>query len=252
MCNFTYRGLPALKLAREIISSGKIGKIYHFKGLYLQDFSLSEDFPFVWRMDEKMAGAGTMADKGAHVIDMARYLVGEIEEVCAQSVLFVKDRKINGKDAYREVTTNDGAVFIGNFKNGAIGMFEVSNMCAGRKNAMVLEIYGSNGAVKFDLERLNELEVYFQDDEEPYRGFRTINVTESSHPYVANWWPSGHLIGWEHTFVHQIYDFIKAIECGAKNESDFEDGMKCQQIIDALVVSDKLHKWVKTSEIKGE
>jgi predicted dehydrogenase len=202
-------------------------------------------------MDRKMAGAGTMADKGAHVIDMARYLVGEIDEVCAKSALFIKNRKVPGTGETKEVTTNDAAVFLAGFENGALGVFELSNMCAGRKNALILEINGSRGSIKFDLERLNELDVYFDGDDAQLKGFRTINVTESSHNYISHWWPSGHLIGWEHTFIHQIYDLIKAIEDDTENESNFYDGLKSQQAIEALDLSDRKHGWVKTSEIGG-
>lgn len=251
LCNFTYRGLPAIKLARQLIESGKIGEIYHFRGFYFQDFSLSPDFPFVWRMDKELAGAGIIGDKGAHVVDLARYLAGEIQEVCCQSAVFVKERKAAESGEKKTVTTSDAAVFLACFENGALGNFEVSNMSAGRKNALLFEITGSKGAIRFDLERLNELEVYFDEEEEGIKGFRKIHVTESCHNLVSHWWPSGHNLGWEHTFIHQIYGLVHAIETGTENESNFYDGMACQQVLDAAALSDQKHSWIAVNEIGG-
>ena len=245
MVNFTYRGIPAVRLAKQLVDEGRIGRIYHFKGLYQQDFSLSEDFPFVWRMDRNAAGAGTMADKGAHIIDLARYLAGEIDEVSCKSGTFIKERVVPGTAIRKEVTTNDAAVFICTFKNGALGLFETSNMSAGRKNALFFEINGSKGSIKFDLESLNELEVYFEEDEEIVQGFRKIIVTQPSHQYIKHWWPSGHILGWEHSFVHQVYEFLKAVEEDYMPSPGFYDGMKCQEVVDAIARADIEKKWVK-------
>ena len=249
MCNFVYRGVPAIKLAKSIINSGKIGEIYNYRAQYLQDFALSPEFPFVWRMDKKVAGAGIIGDKGAHVIDLARYLVGEINEVAAQSKVLMAQRKTADGTGVKNVTTSDTAIFMANFENGALGIFELSNMAAGRKNAMLIEINGSMGSIVFDLERLNELKVYYAKDDLAEQGFKTINVTEKAHEYMANWWPSGHILGWEHAFLHQLYELIRAVENDTQNESNFIDGMKCQRIVEAIAKSDEQHNWVKISEI---
>lgn len=249
MVNFTYRGVPAIRLAKQIIDEGKIGKIYHFNAFYQQDFCLNENFPFVWRMDKNLAGAGTMADKGSHILDLARFLVGELDEVACKSETFIKKRKMASTEEICNVTANDAAVFIGSFKNGALGLFETSNMSAGHKNALKIEITGSNGSINFDLERLNELEVYFEKDENNLKGFRKILVTEPTHPYIKNWWPSGHVIGWEHTFVHQIYEFICAVSENRQITPSFYDGMKCQEIVDAIANADENKKWVKINNL---
>jgi len=232
MCNFVYRGLPALKLAREWIRSGEIGEIYAFSGKYLQDFALDPDGLFGWRMDRAAAGAGILGDKGAHLVDMARFLIGEIGAVCVRSAQRIKTRR-DETGRFREVTTPDEAVFLADFHNGALGVFQVSNLCAGRKNAMLLEINGSKGSIRFDLERLNELDVYLEQDD--IGGFRTVNVTEKNHPYMSHWWPSGHALGWEHGFIHQFADFVSAIQNNTPNESDFNDGLQCQRVIDRLI-----------------
>ena len=243
MCNFVYRGLPALKLARSLIQSGRIGKIYSFTGQYLQDFALSPDCLFGWRMDQKRAGAGIIGDKGAHLIDMARYLAGEIVSVSARSAQLISHRR-DDTGMLREVTTPDAAVFMAIFANGALGMFQVSNMCAGRKNAMLLEVNGSSGSICFDLERLNEIRVHFEDDND-VPGFRTVNVTEKYHPHMSRWWPSGHSLGWEHGFIHQFAEFMDAVVNNTANESNFLDGVLCQHVVDAVALSDKRHEWVE-------
>lgn len=245
MVNFVYRSVPAVRLAKKLIEDGRIGRIYHFKGIYQQDFSLSEEFPFVWRMDKNAAGAGTIADKGSHIIDLARYLVGEFDEVSCKSETFIKERLEPGTGLKKAVTTNDAAVFISTFKNGALGLFETSNISAGRKNALLLEINGSKGSIKFDLERLNELGVYFDEDDGEVQGFRNIMVTQPSHKYMKQWWPAGHIIGWENIFVHQIYEFISAITEGYMPDPNFLDGVKCQKVVEAIVRADIEKKWVK-------
>jgi predicted dehydrogenase len=248
MVNFTYRGVPAIRLAKNLIDEGRLGSLYHFNAFYQQDFSLSEDFPFVWRMDKEAAGAGTMADKGAHVIDLARYLAGEFHEVACRAATFIKERTDPGTGAKRSVTTNDAAVFLSTFQSGAIGLFEVSNMSAGRKNALVLEISGSRGALRFDLERMNELSVYFADDPEEVQGFRTLLVTQPSHPYISHWWPTGHVLGWENTFVHQIHEFLLAISEGRKASPDFFEGVKCQEVVDAIARADAERRWIAVAK----
>jgi len=244
MVNFVYRGVPAVQLARKLIAEGRIGKVYQFKGIYQQDFSLSEEFPFVWRMDRAEAGHGVLADKGAHVIDLARFLVGEFESVACKTQTFVKERRPPGGGEKRPITTNDAAVFVASFVGGAIGTFELSNMCAGSKNALVFEVDGSRGSIRFDLERLNELEVYLADDPEEVRGFRRILVTSPGHPYVSHWWPEGHVLGWEHGFVHMVHELLEAIAEHRPATPSFQDGERCQAVVEALAAADRERKWV--------
>lgn len=243
MVNFVYRGLPAVQLARKLIAEGKIGRVLQFRGLYQQDFSLSEDFPFVWRMDRNEAGHGVLADKGAHVIDLARFLVGEIESVACRSQTFVKERRPPGGLAKRPVTTNDAAVFVASFVGGALGVFELSNMCAGSKNALTFEVNGSEGSIRFDLERLNELEVYLAQDPEELRGFRKIMVTSPAHPFVSHWWPEGHVLGWEHGFVHMVRELLDAVGHGRPAVPSFQDGLRCQEVVEALATADRTRTW---------
>lgn len=244
MVNFVYRAVPAVQLAKSLVAQGAIGSVYHFNALYQQDFCLPADFPFVWRMDRTVAGAGVLADKGAHVLDLARFLCGELSEVACTGKPFITTRNdLNGKA--HEVTTDDAAVFIGRFENGALGLFEVSNASAGHKNALTFELGGSKGAIRFDLERLNELQVCFADDPANLQGFRTVSVTEKEHPFIAAWWPSGHTLGWEHAFIHQVYRFLNAVSCGGPIEGDFQDGLRCQKLIEAIWTADRERAWVK-------
>ena len=243
MVNFVYRGVPALRLARTLVREGKLGQIYQFRGLYQQDFALDPGFPFVWRMDRTEAGHGILGDKGAHVIDLARFLVGEIVAVTCRTATFVSERKAPGGGLH-PVTTPDAAAFVAAFANGALGLFELSNMSAGSKNALLVEVNGSLGSLRFDLERLNELELYQKEDREDVRGFRRIMVTAPSHPLVSHWWPEGHVLGWEHGFVHQVVELAESIAFGRPASPSFEDGLRCQEVVDALALADRTKAWV--------
>ena len=243
MVNFIYRKTPAVMLAKKLIGDGKIGEIYHFNCFYKQDFCLDKNMPFMWRMDAGKAGGGTMADKGSHIIDLGRYLIGEFAEVCARAKVYIPYRKDLETGGQKLVTSNDASVFIAEFQNGATGCFQASNISAGEKNALIFEIHGEKGSIKFNLERLNELEVYFADGDT--RGYRTVMVTEKEHPYIKNWWPEGHIIGWQNLFVHQIYEFLHAVENGNIPSPDFYDGLKCQEVVHALIISNQDKRWVK-------
>ncbi|MGI6114477.1 MAG: Gfo/Idh/MocA family protein, partial [Mahellales bacterium] len=245
MVNFNYRRIPAVALAKDLVDSGQLGEIYHFKAIYQQDWAADPQTPYVWRFDKKMAGAGSMADKGSHIIDLARFLVGEITEVAGVSDIFIKERpSLDGTGTKQEVTTDDAAMFITRFNNGAMGIFETSRISVGYKNALQFEINGSKGCVRFNLERLNELEAYFSDDNKKFQGFRNIMVTEPEHEYIDRWWPPGHIIGWEHTFIHQYYEFIKAIVQDYLPQPNFYDGMKNQQVIEAVERAVQERTWV--------
>lgn len=245
MVNFNYRRIPAVLLARSLVRGGKLGRIYHFKASYQQDWAADLAVPYFWRFDQKLAGAGSVADKGSHIIDLARYLVGEIAEVASTSDIFIKERvSLDQPPRKREVTTDDAALFIARFSNGALGTFQTSRIAAGYKNALQFEISGSGGSLRFNLERLNELEAYFADEESSIQGFRKILVTGPGHEYMERWWPAGHIIGWEHAFSHQYYEFIKAIAEDYMPQPGFYDGLVNQQIIEAVEKAARDKTWV--------
>jgi predicted dehydrogenase len=229
MCAFNYRFVPAVRLARQIIESGDLGDIQHFRGSYLQEWGTTEGD--IWRFDKATAGSGSLGDLGAHVIDLARYLVGEIEEVAAITQTFVKDRDVD--DAVESVVR---------FENGAVGTIEASRFCQGRKNAFTWEINGSKGSLAFDLERLNELQVHFNDSKPgaQAQGFRTVLVSEADHPFWEHWWPQGHTIGWEHSFVHELHHLLTAIRDDgdvAPHGATLEDGYRAAEVCDAMLRS---------------
>ncbi len=243
MVNFCYRRVPAVALAKEIISSSRLGEIYHFHAIYQQDW-VDESTPYVWRFDKKIAGAGAISDKGSHVIDLARYLVGELKEVVGMTDIFLAEHQDPVSGDMKPVTTDDAAMFLARFENGATGNFETSRISTGYKNALRFAVTGSKGSLRFNLERLNELEVYFADEDKTTQGFRTVLVTDAQHPYVNHWWPQGHIIGWEHLFVHQYYEFVRAIVENKAVQPDFYDGLINMQIIEAIERSARERCWV--------
>jgi predicted dehydrogenase len=236
MCAFNYRFVPAVRLARQIIESGDLGEIFHFRGRYLQEWIIDADVPMVWRLDKNVAGSGALGDLGAHVIDLARYLVGEIDAVSASTRTFVKDREGGA------VTVDDAVESVVDFANGAVGTIEATRFASGRKNALEFEINGSKGSLSFSVERLNELEVHFTNSSpgKLEQGFRTVLVSEADHPFWEHWWPQGHMLGWEHTFVHELHHFLAAIredtEIGPHGAT-FEDGYRAAEICDAMLRS---------------
>ena len=250
MIVFNYRRVPAVAYARRLIEEGKIGRIFHFRGAYLQDWIVDEDFPLIWKLRAETAGSGAHGDLNAHLVDLARYLVGEITEVTGQTHNFITERPLpqetgelttmltaEGGVETGEVTVEDTASFLARFENGAVGTFEATRFAPGRRNHNRFEIYGSKGSIVFDFERMNELEFYSREDDAGAQGFRTILTTDEAHPYVAAWWPPGHAIGYEHTFVHQVADFVRAIHEDTDPQPDFYDGWKNQQVLDAVLRS---------------
>jgi predicted dehydrogenase len=256
MVNFNYRRVPAVQLAKALIDSGRLGTIYHWRAVYLQDWIMDPNFPLVWRLQKDVAGAGTLGDLGAHIIDLARMLVGEITEVTGLTETFIKRRPVlaattGGLGAAAgtemgEVTVDDAALFLARFANGAVGTFEVTRFAKGRANYNSFEINGSKGSIRFNLERMNELEVLLDDDMPDVAGFRTVLVTNgNAHKYLGAWWPAGHIIGWEHTFTHGIYDLLNGIAAGVSPAPTFEDGLRCQAILDAVERSAGSRQWVE-------
>ncbi len=250
--NHNYRRCPAVRLARRLIDEGKIGRIFHWRGAYQQDWIVDPEFPLTWHLRAETAGTGPHGDLNSHSVDLAQYLVGDIKSVSCLMTNFIKERPLPGEGAATfsagtsigpkekgPVTVEDASLMMVEFANGAVGSFEATRFAPGRKNHNTFEIYGSEGSLAFDFERMNELQYFSRNDPEYAQGFRTILATESSHDYVANWWPPGHIIGYEHGFVHGMVDFIKAIDEKKTIEPNFADGLKCIQVLEAGVASAK-------------
>lgn len=254
MLMHNYRKAPAIALAKKLIDDGRLGDIYHYRGVYLQDWIIDPDFPLVWRLEKKHSGLGVLGDLGSHTADLAHFLNSDIESVVGHLTTFIKERPLpavggagawgaKGSKGKGKVTVDDDANFLARFKNGSTGVFESSRFCGGRRNYHVFEIYGSKGSIGFNLERMNELELYDRTESQAEQGFKTIIVTEGVHPYVGAWWPPGHIIGYEHTFVHAIHDFLTSLESDRLPEPNFKDGVKIHAVLDAVERSAKSGKW---------
>jgi predicted dehydrogenase len=242
--NHNYRRAPAVRLAKRLIDEGKIGRIFHWRGAYLQDWIVDPNFPLTWHLRKEFAGGGPHFDLNSHSVDLARYLVGEVKAVTALATTFIQERPLPGAGAATftagsggasetgKVTVDDAAFMLAEFENGALGSFEASRFAPGRKNYNYFEIYGSNGSLIFNLERMNELQLFLRDDPAYAQGFRTILATESGqHDYVSAWWPPGHMIGYEHEFHHAVVDFMDAISKGGSIEPNFYDGVREIEIL---------------------
>ncbi len=241
-----YRRAPAIVLAKQLIDAGRIGRVRHYRGTYLQDWIVDPSFPRVWRLQKELAGSGALGDIASHSIDLARFLVGEIAAVAGMLETFIPERPLPGQpDERGAVTVDDAALALVRFSGGAIGSIEGTRMAPGRKNYNRFEINGSEGSIAFDLERLNELEVFFRDDAASEQGFRTILVTESVHPYAGAWWPPGHIIGWEHTFTHTVFDLLEGIADGRSPQPSFLDGLRNQRVLDAVERASAERSWVE-------
>jgi predicted dehydrogenase len=236
-----YRRAPAVQLAKRLIEEGRIGRLHHYRGTYLQDWIVDPAFPRVWRLEKAKAGSGALGDIGSHSIDLARFLVGEITEVSGLLETFVKERPLPEGGGTGVVDVDDAALALVRFEGGAIGTIEGSRFAPGRKNYNRFEINGSRGSLVFDLERMNELELYEEDG--PESGFRTILATDPSHPYVEAWWPPGHILGYEHTFTHTVRDFVLAVAEGKGASPDFEDGVRNQRVLQAIEDSSESRTW---------
>jgi predicted dehydrogenase len=246
---FNYRRAPAVQLAKKLVDEGRLGTIRHWRSTYLQDFIMDPQFPLIWRLKKELAGSGALGDIGAHSVDLAQFLLGGISEVTGMTETFVRERPLEGSDGETgEVTVDDAAAFLARFENGAVGTFEASRFAAGRRNQNAFEINGSKGSVAFDLERMNELEVFFADDEADVQGFRTVNVTEPDHPFAGAWWPPGHILGYEHTFVHTIKDLMDGIKTGTSPAPTFEDAYRVQAILDAVGRSAEGGGWTRPGD----
>jgi predicted dehydrogenase len=242
-----YRRLPALALAREMIAGGELGeRIYHFRARYAQDWIADPSFPLVWRSRAQEAGSGSLGDIGSHLVDLARFLVGEFREVCATLETFVKERpREDSPRGKGKVTVDDAALVVGRFRKGGLASLEATRFAPGRKNGLTIEVNGSGGSLAFDLERLNRLQFYNANDPEGRRGFRDILVTEPLHPYADHWWPPGHLLGYEHSFVNSVADFVTAVVRRKKVGPTFADGLANQKVLAAIAESARSKSWVR-------
>jgi predicted dehydrogenase len=260
MCGFNYRRVPAVTMMRDLVAAGRLGVIRHVRATYLQDWIVDPQFPLVWRLRKDRAGSGALGDIGAHIIDLTQFVTGQrITGVSAVTETFVKERPlpadsqglagtVDGSAAPVDgsapvtgtVTVDDAAVFVARLDGGALATYEASRFATGRKNALRVEINGSLGTVAFDLERLNELEFYDAALPAAEQGFSRVLVTEGDHPYMSAWWPPGHLIGYEHSFTHQMRDFVEAIATGTDPAPSFADGLQVQLVLDAVTRSAEL------------
>ena len=258
MVGFTYRRVPAIGLARQLVAEGKLGTIRHVRAQYLQDWIADPEAPLSWRLDKSKAGSGALGDIGAHIIDLTQYITGDtIAEVSGQLETFVKERPVAAEHSglagtagteRGPVTVDDAAVFLAKFQSGALGVFEATRFATGRKNAIRIEINGSDGSLAFDFEDMNLLHFYDATEDSRTAGFRRILVTEPAHPYVAAWWPPGHLLGYEHGFTHQVVDLVTAIAEGADPEPSFADGLRVQRVLAAVEASSTSRQWQEIPE----
>ena len=259
MVNFNYRRCPAIALAKQMIESGEIGEIRHWRATYLQDWLVDPLFPMNWRMRAESAGSGAHGDLGAHIIDLSRHLVGEVSEVVGTLKTFVTERPVEGESSgltatagqgTEKVTVDDASLFLARFANGALGSFEATRMAPGRKNFNRLEINGSKGTLAWCFERLNELEYYSTTDASTASGFRTILATEGEHAYVGNWWPPGHMLGYDHTFTNAVSDLVQDIALDRPCQPDFRDGAQCVAVLEAVENSADSGGWATVETVE--
>ncbi|MCA0146708.1 Gfo/Idh/MocA family protein [Blastococcus sp. LR1] len=244
MVGFTYRRVPAIGLARRLVAEGRLGTIRHVRAQYLQDWIADPAAPMSWRLEKEKAGSGALGDIGAHIVDLTQHITGQaLTGVSAMLETFVTERPLPasagslagvGGAGTGTVTVDDAAVFLGRFTGGALGTFEATRFALGRKNAIRIEINGSDGSLAFDFEDMNVLHFFDGAEPDETAGFRRIVVTEPGHPYVGNWWPAGHGLGYEHGFTHQVVDLVTAIAKGEDPTPSFADGLQVQRVLDAV------------------
>ncbi len=260
LCGFTYRQAPAVRLAKQMIESGELGEIRHFRAAYLQDFIMDPEFPLIWRLKKDLAGSGALGDIGAHITDLAHYLVGELQCVSGTLETFVKERPMEvsqggtklkdtaGSKEKGKVTVDDAAIWCARFNNGTIGTFEATRFAGGRKNHNGFEINGSKGSIAWNFEDMNYLE-YWKDGEGATQGFRKVLATSDQTPGFENWWPDGHLIGYGECFVNEMKEMMDAIAEDREPVPNFDDGVKCQQVLEAVSKSSQEKCWIDVADL---
>lgn len=255
MVCFNYRRVPAIALAKRMIENGDLGRIYHFRARYLQDWIADPNFPLVWRLKKEIAGSGTLGDIGAHILDLSTFLVGQINSLSGMTETFVKQRPLQAATTgtegltakadteMGEVTVDDATAFLARFDNGAMGVFEATRFAPGRRNFNTFEINGEKGSISFNFERMNELEYFSTEDKSDRQGFRTINVNENDQPYSGVYWPAGHIIGYEHTFINTVYDLLEGHAKGESPKPTFRCGAYNNLLLETVEKSAETKQW---------
>lgn len=251
---YNYRRVPAVALAKQLIDQGKLGRIFHYRAKFLQDWTISKDLPQggagLWRLDVKVAGSGVTGDLLAHCIDTALWLNGDFENVSAMTETFVKERKHNLTGKVQSVGIDDACAFLARFKNGSLATFESTRYARGHKALYTFEINGENASIFWDLHDLHRLQYFEHRDEGRLRGWRSIHVTDGDHPYMGKWWVPGLQIGYEHSFVHQVADFLEGVSSGKLASPTFRDALATQYVCDAVLKSAKSGRWEKVPKAK--
>ena len=249
MLGFTYRRVPAATLARDLVAAGRIGRVTQVRAAYLQDWLVDPEVPLTWRLQKHIAGSGALGDIGAHAIDLSQFVTGMLLTSVSGTIATLTDQRpiqetsvgLGGRGGTElgTVTVDDVAYIVGRYDSGVLGTFEATRFATGRKNALRLEVSGTDGALAFDLEDLNSLQFYDGTAPETERGFTKIMVTEPAHPYISAWWPAGHMLGYEHGFSHQVKDLVDAIATGTQPSPSFSDGLQVQRVLDAVETSSR-------------
>ena len=249
---YNYRRVPAVTLAKKLIDEGRLGRIFHYRANFLQDWTISADLPqggaALWRLDAQAAGSGVTGDLLAHCIDTALWLNGGIQDVSAMSEIFIKERLHNLTGQTEKVTIEDACLFHCHFANGSLGQFEATRYARGHKALYTFEINGEKASVRWDLHDLHRLEFFDHGDDSLIRGWHEVHVTDSDHPYMEQWWVPGLQIGYEHTFVHQVADFFFALAQGKPCAPTFRDALETQRVCDAVVASAQERRWMDVAE----
>jgi predicted dehydrogenase len=244
---YNYRRVPAVTLAKQIIDTGKLGRIFHYRANFLQDWTISEDLPqggeALWRLDAEAAGSGVTGDLLAHCIDTAIWLNGGIKDVSAMTETFIKERVHQATGKKQAVTIDDACIFHCHFNNGSLGLFESTRYARGHKALYTLEINGEHASIRWDLHDLNRLEFFDHSDDSIVRGWRTVHITDGDHPYLDKWWVPGLCIGYEHTFVHHVADFLASLSSGEPCKPTFRDALETAKVCDAVLASAKERSW---------
>jgi predicted dehydrogenase len=253
MVGFTYRRVPAIALARQLVAEGRLGTLHHVRAQYLQDWIVDPQAPLSWRLEKDKAGSGSLGDIGAHIIDITQFITGDtISRVTGRLRTFVHERPLPSEHSglsgtagtgTGKVTVDDAATFLADFRGGAMGVFEATRFASGRKNAIRIEVNGSRGSLAFDFEDMNVLHFFDGTEDSTTAGFRRILVTEPQHPYVGAWWPPGHVIGYEHGFIHQAVDLVRDIAAGVDPSPSFADGLQVQRVLAAVETSSDNDSW---------
>ncbi len=245
---FNYRRVPAITLAKQFVDEGRLGRVFHYRAKYLQDWTISPDLPqggaALWRLDADVAGSGVTGDLLAHSIDTALWLIGGVDRVCAMTETFIKERPLqDDPGTVKSVTIDDACAFLARFKNGALATFESTRYARGRKNQNTFEVNGEFGSLYFDLEDAHQLQYFDHRNDSQSRGWRTILVTDSDHPYMGHWWVPGCVIGYEHTFINALADFLGGLASGVPVRPNFRDALETQYVCDAVLDSAKTETW---------